>query len=60
MLKYPTYNQDLYVLVQAMKKQKHYPLGRETMIQIVAREALQADVVPTTIPSSNQVQNWHD
>jgi hypothetical protein len=31
---YPTYNKELYALVQSMKKWKHYLLGKETIIHI--------------------------
>jgi hypothetical protein len=31
-LNYPTYNKDLYALVQAIKKWKHYIMGKETVI----------------------------
>jgi hypothetical protein len=31
-LNYPTYNKDLYALVQALKKLKHYLMGNETII----------------------------
>jgi hypothetical protein len=33
-LNYPTYNKDLYALVQAVKKLKHYLMGKETIIHI--------------------------
>jgi hypothetical protein len=31
-LNYPTYDKDLYALVQAIKKWKHYLMGKETII----------------------------
>jgi len=31
-LKYPTYDKELYTLVQANKKWKHYLMGKETII----------------------------
>jgi hypothetical protein len=31
---YPTYNKELYALVQAVKKWKHYLMGKETIIHI--------------------------
>ena len=30
--KYPTYDQELYALVQSVKKWKHYLMGKETII----------------------------
>jgi hypothetical protein len=33
-LNYPTYDKELYVLVQAIKKWKHYFMGKETIIHI--------------------------
>jgi hypothetical protein len=33
-INYPTYDKDLYVLVQSVKKWKHYLLGNETIIHI--------------------------
>jgi hypothetical protein len=33
-LDYPTYDKELFVIVQAMKKWKHYLLGKETIIHI--------------------------
>ena len=34
MIKYPTYCKELYVLVQTIKKWKHYLMGKETIIHI--------------------------
>ena len=31
---YPTYDKELYALVQSIKKWKHYLLGKETIIHI--------------------------
>jgi hypothetical protein len=31
-LKYPTYDKELYALVQDVKKWKHYLMGKETII----------------------------
>ena len=31
-LKYPTYNKEIYDLMQSMKKWKHYLIGKETII----------------------------
>jgi hypothetical protein len=31
---YPTYDKDLYALVQSVKKWKHYLIGKETIIHI--------------------------
>jgi hypothetical protein len=33
-LNYPTYDKELYALVQAIKKWKHYLMGKETIIHI--------------------------
>jgi hypothetical protein len=33
-LNYPTYGKDIYALVQAIKKWKHYLMGKETIIHI--------------------------
>jgi hypothetical protein len=33
-LNYPTYDKELYALVQAVKKWKHYLMGKETIIHI--------------------------
>jgi hypothetical protein len=33
-LNYPTYDKELYALVQALKKWKHYLMGKETIIHI--------------------------
>ena len=33
-VKYPTYDKELYALVQSVKKWKHYIMGKETMIHI--------------------------
>jgi hypothetical protein len=32
MINYPTYDKELYALVQSVKKWKHYLLGKETII----------------------------
>lgn len=32
MTNYPTYDKELYVLVQSVKKWKHYLMGKETII----------------------------
>ena len=32
MIKYPTYDKELYALVQSVKKWKHYLMGKETII----------------------------
>jgi hypothetical protein len=34
-LNYPTYDKELYALVQVVKKWKHYMMGKETIIHIV-------------------------
>jgi len=34
MIKYPTYDKDLYALVQSVKKWKHYLIGKETIIHM--------------------------
>jgi len=31
---YPTYDKELYALVESVKKWKHYLMGKETMIHI--------------------------
>jgi hypothetical protein len=31
---YPAYDNELYVMVQAFKKWKHYMMGKETLIHI--------------------------
>lgn len=36
-LNYPTYNKELYAMVQVVKKWKHYTMGKETVIQIPHR-----------------------
>jgi hypothetical protein len=33
-LKYPTYKKELYSLVQAVKKWKHYMIGKEIVIHV--------------------------
>lgn len=33
-IKYPTYDKDLYALVQSMKKWKHFLMGKETIIHV--------------------------
>ena len=33
-LNYPTYDKELYAMVQAVKKWKHYLMGKETIIHI--------------------------
>jgi hypothetical protein len=33
-IKYPTYDKELYVLVQSVKKGKHYLMGKETIVHI--------------------------
>jgi hypothetical protein len=33
-LNYPTYDEELYALVQAVKKWKHHMMGKETIIHI--------------------------
>jgi hypothetical protein len=33
-INYPTYDKELYALVQSVKKWKHYLLGKETIIHI--------------------------
>ena len=32
--KYPTYDKELYALVQSVKKWKHYLIGKETIIHM--------------------------
>lgn len=34
MINYPTYDKELYALVQSVKKWKHYLMGKETVIHI--------------------------
>eukprot|EP00253_Pinus_taeda_P017619 PITA_17619 len=34
MINYPTYDKELYALVQSMKKWKHYLIGKETIIHV--------------------------
>jgi len=31
-INYPTYDKELYALVQSVKKQKHYLMGKETIV----------------------------
>jgi hypothetical protein len=33
-ISYPTYDKELYALVQSVKKWKHYLMGKETIIHI--------------------------
>ena len=66
-LNYPTYDKELYVLVQSVKKWKHYLMGKETIIHIDHQplqylqsqtksvKALSMDGFPTTIPLGHQV-----
>jgi hypothetical protein len=69
---YPTYDKELYALVQSVKKWKHYLLGKETIIhtdhqplqylqanQTATISTLQMDGFSTTISFGNQVQEGY-
>ena len=70
---YPTYDKELYALVQSVKKWKHYLMGKETIIhtdhqplqvltvtvQVATITTLQMDGFSTTVSFGYQVQKWN-
>jgi hypothetical protein len=67
--KYPTYDKEMYSIVQACRQWKHYIMGKETIIHtdhkplqfiqtqggIVERPPLEVFHLPATVPSQYQV-----
>jgi len=68
MINYPTYDKELYALVQSVKMWKHYLIGKETIIhtssalivssitdQVVEILSFQVDGFSTTVSSGNKL-----